>query len=465
MNFKKVNNNFGKTFYRFGILKIIITIFLVLNIVVNLNNANRILFLESGFFGAVSVILECFQVVLIIGAIFLLILNISKGYEKIIGYFLVAGIPLFLIFEKKGIEMIGEAVSLVENNNLAYTVKVLEPIFINIILAMIFIISSEWIFKGEREKEKLKKTQKDYDWFLKENIQSEEDRFDFEEIQKDVNNFFNKKINEKKIANLNKELEEWKKLLDSKQIDQITYEKESNRILNKIKKSEKIQNKSQKENVIFLCSFALLVVVVFLYNNFSVNKEIEKVASLRDIAEPIQINIDNQQGVIKRFDDTDVYIKFLANYTISGRVESTNHFLEDDLNHMINPVDLGITWGFLANKENVGKITFFHVDGYTLFCRINDRNFYNRYGMYQVNANSSNNHLTPCDEMVKKQLQAIKVGDYVKLEGYLMMSQYQVMTRNGLTPTYRGSSMNRYDTGDGACESIYVTSVKWLEEY
>jgi hypothetical protein len=68
----------------------------------------------------------------------------------------------------------------------------------------------------------------------------------------------------------------------------------------------------------------------------------------------------------------------------------------------------------------------------------------------------SNNHLISDDEFIRRQVRKIKVGDQVRLRGYL--SSYT--SEGGST---RGTSTTRTDTGDGACETIYIEQFKIVE--
>ncbi|OGD63960.1 hypothetical protein A2215_01310 [Candidatus Berkelbacteria bacterium RIFOXYA2_FULL_43_10] len=72
----------------------------------------------------------------------------------------------------------------------------------------------------------------------------------------------------------------------------------------------------------------------------------------------------------------------------------------------------------------------------------------------------SNNHLLPADNEIYAIIRKAKVGDQIYLEGFL--SNYSV-TENGRKTINRGTSITRIDTGNGACETIYVTDFKILD--
>jgi hypothetical protein len=61
----------------------------------------------------------------------------------------------------------------------------------------------------------------------------------------------------------------------------------------------------------------------------------------------------------------------------------------------------------------------------------------------------SNNHLISDDDFIRDQVKDIRVGDQIRVRGYL--ASYS--NPNG---GRRGTSTTRLDTGDGACETLYV---------
>ena len=70
----------------------------------------------------------------------------------------------------------------------------------------------------------------------------------------------------------------------------------------------------------------------------------------------------------------------------------------------------------------------------------------------EIVRSSANMHMIPANDTVRYQIRQVRVGDVVHLEGQLI----EARGRDG--STWR-SSMTRDDTGDGACEVVYVRSV------
>lgn len=69
----------------------------------------------------------------------------------------------------------------------------------------------------------------------------------------------------------------------------------------------------------------------------------------------------------------------------------------------------------------------------------------------------SNNHLISDDPIVQNQIRAVRIGDQVHLTGYL------VDYVNGKTDWRRETSLTRKDTGNHACEVIFVNKLEILK--
>jgi hypothetical protein len=68
----------------------------------------------------------------------------------------------------------------------------------------------------------------------------------------------------------------------------------------------------------------------------------------------------------------------------------------------------------------------------------------------------SNNHLLVDDEALKKLVRKTRRGDQVHISGYLSKYSHD----GGFS---RGTSTTRLDSGNGACETIYVTGFEILK--
>jgi hypothetical protein len=71
-------------------------------------------------------------------------------------------------------------------------------------------------------------------------------------------------------------------------------------------------------------------------------------------------------------------------------------------------------------------------------------------------AQMSNNHLIPADALVAHRIRQLRIGDQIRMTGLLV--DYEV-SRDGRTVSSRRTSLTRTDTGNGACEVVYVTAL------
>lgn len=198
--------------------------------------------------------------------------------------------------------------------------------------------------------------------------------------------------------------------------------------------------------------YMALIIIVTLASSINyiyrdIHKPKEKIESLKNISEPIQIEYQGNKK--RKKNNKTIYIDMLYEYEITGRVVNTQKYHNNEIFSQISPIDVSISWGETAEQNNHNKIKY---------SSIGDRKVYSSYS-YDAVYNSfeiSNNHLIPQNDKIKKYLSLIKKNDYIKIEGYLV----NISSNNW----YNRTSTTRNDTGDGACEIIYVTNIVWLEE-
>lgn len=259
------------------------------------------------------------------------------------------------------------------------------------------------------------------------------------------------------------EIKGWKKLLDEGEIDEVTYNKEINRLRQKNekrKKSKKIKN-IDFFNICFklIIIFIFFAVAIWLYNINNVKKNIEVVQSLNNIRAPIQTKASG--STTKNIYGKKVDINFVAKYSISGRVVNTHNYYGYNMENQLSPKDVGISWGVLASESNYKKIRWSSTGNRFLYWHSDDGKWLQEMG--GTNALSeyySNNHLIPSDNKVKKLINGIKEDEFIRIEGYLV--NIYCKENNGRYFTWNTSD-SRSDTGDGACEIIYVTNITWLK--
>ncbi len=183
-----------------------------------------------------------------------------------------------------------------------------------------------------------------------------------------------------------------------------------------------------------------------------------------DIVKPV-INIAPMQNKIKlppiHLDFKDFNYEIIPDYSyeiyglIVEQYKSTNIL---DVHHKKDPVntrDLCLVWGENITNGSYKKVKYSHGE-FTCFYR------WNKPLNPPFNSTSfSNNHLIPANIEVAKKINKPNIGDQVRVKGYL--ASYKVYSKAGKEITGRGTSITREDSGNGACEVIYVTEIEVLK--
>ncbi|HSG46520.1 MAG TPA: hypothetical protein VLA43_01780 [Longimicrobiales bacterium] len=161
--------------------------------------------------------------------------------------------------------------------------------------------------------------------------------------------------------------------------------------------------------------------------------------------EPIQGRPRGQPFAVGEFQVTPV-----ASFDVEARVLGRQRY-RGGVESKLSPWDLFLGWGEMSDERIVGTMEFVQM---------------NRWGSWRSDATdlppvtelldqSSNMHVIPADDTVRRLLAEIRAGDRVRLVGQLV----DVDRDDGWR--WR-TSRTRTDRGDGACELVYVTRVEWL---
>lgn len=275
------------------------------------------------------------------------------------------------------------------------------------------------------------------------------------------------------MSRLEKEIRELKLLLDKNEIDEIIFNKEKNRL---IRRNDIIKKNKKKLflNIIVFCIKLTVFIIICMFviriykDNKLINfsdevriKEKEYVKSLNNIQEPNQVETTGK--TTKIINGANVEIKYVAKYSIRGRVvDICEYNNNNNIESALSPKDVGISWGFLAKEINHEKLNWSSYGNRFLFWNCTDGEWIGQNGgVNKIGEYWSNNHLIPKDESVEELIDNIKENDFIKIEGYLVNVYCK---QNNGSEFFWNSSTSRKDSGNGACEVIYVTNVMWLEE-
>lgn len=203
-------------------------------------------------------------------------------------------------------------------------------------------------------------------------------------------------------------------------------------------------------NVVIVISFLWLLVSFWSRNELP--GSIDYIAGIAN--EPQQTGTDRRSfeavwdGVAYRVDPE-------YDYDLVGMIVSFRHHDENSRMHRLaddhlNMLDVCVVWGNNTSGAQLDKIDFWN-GIFTCNVKTRDQAAWESFDMYQL----SNNHLISDDDFIRDQVRKVKVGDQVRIQGVL--ASYE--SPGGL----RGTSTTRTDTGDGACETIYVDRFEILQ--
>lgn len=233
---------------------------------------------------------------------------------------------------------------------------------------------------------------------------------------------------------------------------------------------------SQIIKILFLISVVLFVVSIFQKGKLPDKEEI-----LDELyQEPIQVKTEESPFETKRGEIT-YNIEPLYAYELYGLVvsyhdsESWFDYYHKQWQDFINVRDICVIWGNNIENEVYKQMEFSNgsFTCYPKFKRNSDSQWWSKY----ENSSLSNNHLlvfrnlknseitkepegrmSYSNEEIFKIIKKAEKGDQVHLKGQLVEYSHDGNSFK------RGTSVTRTDTGNGACETIYVTDFEILKE-
>jgi len=149
-------------------------------------------------------------------------------------------------------------------------------------------------------------------------------------------------------------------------------------------------------------------------------------------------------------------------YDLSGMVVSTHDAASSsdtfhgEMKDYVNVVDLCVVWGSTAREEIYKEYSFSNND---TFCFGAPKSEKSRAIDIPT---MSNNHLVTNSPTLAAELRKVRPGDQVRFAGYLISYSRQIENNGTIS---RNTSTVRTDTGDGACEVVYVNEFEILRPY
>lgn len=163
--------------------------------------------------------------------------------------------------------------------------------------------------------------------------------------------------------------------------------------------------------------------------------------------EPLQTSTRERPFEVS-FNGVDYLVEPEYAYDITAMVVSFRHH-DHDYSRMhrlaedhLNMLDVCVVWGSNI-RARLSEIDFWN-GIFTCNVKTRDRAAWASFDMDKL----SNNHLLSDNPRIRDQVQNIRVGDQIRVRGFLA-------SYTGPTGT-RGTSTTRTDTGDGACETLFI---------
>jgi len=157
--------------------------------------------------------------------------------------------------------------------------------------------------------------------------------------------------------------------------------------------------------------------------------------------------VQTADGLPAPFHQGEYTIAPLARYRVTAVVLSRDRY-RNDRGADLSPVDLALGWGPMSVASVINELKISQSGRWYEFRYPGEPPLEQR----QIEIHSANTHCLPADDAVRDQLLAVKRHELVSMEGYLV----EVTAPDG----YRWhSSLSREDTGGGACEVLWITSL------
>lgn len=155
---------------------------------------------------------------------------------------------------------------------------------------------------------------------------------------------------------------------------------------------------------------------------------------------PIQEDTESDPWMM----ENGVEVRPLARYTIQARVLGRKDYRDD-----ISPMDLALGWGQMSDEKVLEKLDISQSNRWYLYRWKN----HPPIPVGDIIEQSANVHLIPSSKAIEEKMEGIEEGDWVELEGELVA----LKKPNGWR--WR-SSLTRKDSGDGACELMWVKGIE-----
>jgi hypothetical protein len=205
-------------------------------------------------------------------------------------------------------------------------------------------------------------------------------------------------------------------------------------------------NAAHQRRRIWLLLGILGFVAVLCYN-FQVSLPISHPPGVLAPTEPEQV-ILKQGPAWKR---GERLICALARFNMKGRVLSTERY-RWDATADLSPIDVALGWGPMSDQRILDALEIVQGNRRYVLFPLGDTP---PLPWPVIMVSSSNVHMIPADSVIEGQLKSLRVGQLIEVSGFLVGVQEKGQW-------VWVSSLSRKDTGDGACEILWVEQMRTL---
>jgi len=187
---------------------------------------------------------------------------------------------------------------------------------------------------------------------------------------------------------------------------------------------------------------AVLLVVYLVFVLFIQDDRVVLPPGVQAAEEPVQEAMEP----IVVYEDDDYSVTAFATFRLEAKVLARERY-RNDREADLSPIDLALGWRRMSDQKVVDEI------------KISQRGRWYEWRtkgalpipQRDIEQCSANMHLLPKNDRVRKAMLAVRTGEIISLDGYLV----NVSAPDGWSWQ---SSATRSDTGSGACEVIWVES-------
>jgi hypothetical protein len=204
---------------------------------------------------------------------------------------------------------------------------------------------------------------------------------------------------------------------------------------------------------LFICGLVLLLTAVWKKDLLLLPQELR--AEL--LEEPRQVAVQRPPFQVA-VGEISYDVQPLYKYDLHGMVVSRHDsstwwdYIHKEWNDKLNVADLCVVWG---NNVRSGAYLDIEFSSGQFVCNFQTSSN-EAYAAFDQTA-ISNNHLLSADPRLVRKMRDARIGDQIHFSGYL--AEY---SHNHGFPFRRGTSTVRTDSGNGACETVYVDDFEIL---